>query len=390
MKAILEFNLPDDQMEFNRVNQSLDMACALFDILQLRKSLERIFENSHNTNNDVLKIQVSTDCGGLWTNLATLSSSQLAAGSGGINPNPFFPSITAEWKTYNISEHPFWPNYINSQSLLVRFNFQQGSAGVRNNFFIDAASFGAQDVGINQLTKSVNLSFSIDDNVSWASADPNFSRNDEGDAQGYPTVIDVSFGMKIIENPSVVDSKKSAGVRVYKYNFDGLETQMEGKFRPGHFEGVGTIVKRLFEIVKPTNAYFGEKDFQQLQIIKKLVEKENFPINIVGCPIIREENGLAMSSRNERLSPTERNLAAFIYKTLLEVKNKFSTESLSEITLWVNQVFESQPDFKLDYFEIADEATLQTCETKNQDQKCRVFIAVFVNNIRLIDTISLN
>ena len=90
--------------------------------------------------------------------MATLSSSQLAAGSGGINPNPFFPSTTEEWKTYNISEHPFWPNYINSQSLLVRFNFQQGSAGVRNNFFIDAASFGAQDVGINQLTKSVNLS----------------------------------------------------------------------------------------------------------------------------------------------------------------------------------------------------------------------------------------
>ena len=116
------------------------------------------YARGSNTNNDVLKIQVSTDCGGLWTNLATLSSSQLAAGSGGINPNPFFPSTTAEWKTYNISEHPFWPNYINSQSLLVRFNFQQGSAGVRNNFFIDAASFGAQDVGINQLTKSVNLS----------------------------------------------------------------------------------------------------------------------------------------------------------------------------------------------------------------------------------------
>jgi pantoate--beta-alanine ligase len=165
---------------------------------------------------------------------------------------------------------------------------------------------------------------------------------------------------------------------------------MEGKFRPGHFEGVGTIVKRLFEIVKPTNAYFGEKDFQQLQIIKKLVEKENFPITIVGCPIFREENGLAMSSRNERLSPNERNAAAIIYKTLLEVKHKFLTKSLSEITFWVNQVFENQTDFKLDYFEIADETTLQSCETKNPNQKCRAFIAVFVNNIRLIDTISLN
>jgi pantoate--beta-alanine ligase len=165
---------------------------------------------------------------------------------------------------------------------------------------------------------------------------------------------------------------------------------MEGKFRPGHFEGVGTIVKRLFEIVKPTNAYFGEKDFQQLQIIKKLVEKENFLINIVGCPILREENGLAMSSRNERLSTNERNSAAIIYRTLMEVKLKFSNVSLSEINLWVNQVFENQHDFKLDYFEIADETTLLACKSKNPDQKFRAFIAVFVNNIRLIDTISLN
>jgi pantoate--beta-alanine ligase len=142
--------------------------------------------------------------------------------------------------------------------------------------------------------------------------------------------------------------------------------------------------------VKPTNAYFGEKDFQQLQIIKKLVEKENFPINIVECPIFREQNGLAMSSRNERLSPNERNSAAIIYKTLLEVKQKFSTETLSEIAHWVTQVFENQPDFKLDYFEIADETSLITCETKNPEQKYRAFIAIFVNNIRLIDTISLN
>lgn len=212
-----------------------------------------------------------------------------------------------------------------------------------------------------------------------------YPRNLESDLMKLQTISD----NVIIYAPTVNDIYEGNTIS-NSFNFDGLENQMEGKFRPGHFEGVGTIVKRLFEIVNPTKAYFGEKDFQQLQIIKKLVEKENFPITIVGCAIFREENGLAMSSRNERLSPNERNSAAIIYKTLMEVKNQFASKPLSEITIWVKQVFENQPNFKLDYFEIADETTLLKCETKNPNQKCRAFIAVFVNNIRLIDTISLN
>ena len=212
-----------------------------------------------------------------------------------------------------------------------------------------------------------------------------YPRNLESDIAKLQTISN-----NVIVYAPTVDDIYEGNTTAKSFYFDGLENQMEGKFRPGHFEGVGTIVKRLFEIVKPTNAYFGEKDFQQLQIIKKLVEKENFSINIVECPIFREENGLAMSSRNERLSPNERNAAAIIYQTLLEVQHKFWTEPLSEIEHWVNQVFENQPDFKLDYFEIADETTLLTCKSKNTDQKYRAFIAVFVNNIRLIDTISLN
>jgi len=220
--------------------------------------------------------------------------------------------------------------------------------------------------------------------------------NNLEDLQKYPRNLDTDIAklQTISENLIVyaptVDDIYEGNTTSKSFNFDGLENQMEGKFRPGHFDGVGTIVKRLFDIVNPTNAYFGEKDFQQLQIIKKLVEKEHLPINIVGCAIFREKNGLAMSSRNERLSPNERNDAAIIYQTLLEVQHKFLTEPLSEIEQWVNQEFENQPDFKLDYFEIADETTLITCKSKNTDQKYRAFIAVFVNNIRLIDTISLN
>lgn len=174
------------------------------------------------------------------------------------------------------------------------------------------------------------------------------------------------------------------------FDFDGLENQMEGKFRPGHFNGVGTVVKRLFEIVEPNNAYFGEKDFQQLQIIKKLVDKNSLPITIIGCPIYREPNDLAMSSRNALLTPEERQKAAVIYKTLLKAKTKFEKRSAAVVKKQIEREFKKNLDFKLDYFEIADENTLLPCVKKSKIKKYRAFIAVFINNIRLIDTISLN
>jgi pantoate--beta-alanine ligase len=220
--------------------------------------------------------------------------------------------------------------------------------------------------------------------------------NNPEDLEKYPRTLESdllkleSLNESIIVYAPNVDDVYEGKTVSNQFDFDGLENQMEGKFRPGHFDGVGTIVKLLFEIIKPTNAYFGEKDFQQLQIIKKLVEKFILPINVISCPIFREKNGLAMSSRNERLSQNERQSAAIIYKTLLDVKLKFNSESVAEIKKWVAQVFENQIDFKLDYFEIAEEATLMPCKEINPSKKYRAFIAVFVNNIRLIDTVSLN
>jgi pantoate--beta-alanine ligase len=192
----------------------------------------------------------------------------------------------------------------------------------------------------------------------------------------------------IVYAPSVEDIYEGKTIS-QEFDFDGLENQMEGKFRPGHFNGVGTIVKRLFEIVSPTNAYFGKKDFQQLQIVKKMVSKNHLKVNIIGCEIYREANGLAMSSRNERLSKDEREKAAIIYQTLLETKEKFKTQSCNEVKEWVKEVFNSSSIFDLEYFEIADEETLIPCIEKSKDKNYRAFIAVFVNNIRLIDTISL-
>ncbi|MEO5776436.1 MAG: pantoate--beta-alanine ligase [Flavobacterium sp.] len=220
--------------------------------------------------------------------------------------------------------------------------------------------------------------------------------NNAEDLAKYPKTLDKDIEkIKTVSDdiivfaPSVDDIYEGKTVSQH-FNFDGLENQMEGKFRPGHFDGVGTIVKRLFEIVKPANAYFGEKDFQQLQIVKKMVEKTKLPVNVIGCPIFRESNGLAMSSRNERLSDAERKEAAIIYKTISQAKKLFNTKSAKEVTEYVAKTFGKHERFELEYFQIADEATLLPCIRKSSVKKYRAFIAVFVNKIRLIDTISLN
>lgn len=220
--------------------------------------------------------------------------------------------------------------------------------------------------------------------------------NNPDDLEKYPRTLEKDIEkMKMVSDsilvyaPSVADIYEN-NPKSENYNFDGLEVQMEGKHRPGHFDGVGTIVKKLLEIVQPTFAYFGEKDFQQLQIVKKLVKKHLLKVEIVGCPIFREENGLAMSSRNERLSEVARSKSAFIYEQLQLAKLNFKRISPQEtIQILVNN-FENQPDLQLEYIEIADEETLLPIENKEKNKKYRAFIAVFIEKIRLIDNISLN
>lgn len=220
--------------------------------------------------------------------------------------------------------------------------------------------------------------------------------NNPEDLLKYPRTLDNDVKLVETVSPDIivyaptVEDIYSGNTKAETFDFDGLELVMEGEFRPGHFDGVGTVVKRLFEIVRPQYAYFGEKDFQQLQIVKKLVEKEQLPVSIVPCPIFREANGLAMSSRNERLSAVERAQAALIYNTLQTAKSWFEKQDAHWVANWVEEQFKNHPLFELEYFTIADEARLLPCETKDPTQKYRAFIAVFANKIRLIDTISLN
>lgn len=174
------------------------------------------------------------------------------------------------------------------------------------------------------------------------------------------------------------------------FQFDGLEHEMEGKFRKGHFDGVGTIVKLFFEIIRPDKAYFGKKDFQQLRIVEKMVENSKLPVQIIGCDIFREDDGLAMSSRNVRLTSEQRKAAPFIYKILKGAKTKFGTKSANVVTEWVICQFSNHKILNLEYFIIADEETLKTVVRKSNSKSYRAFIAVYVDDVRLIDNIELN
>ncbi|MBT8384669.1 MAG: pantoate--beta-alanine ligase [Bacteroidia bacterium] len=188
----------------------------------------------------------------------------------------------------------------------------------------------------------------------------------------------------------LVDDIYNDQILAVNFDFDGLEFEMEGKHRLGHFNGVGTIVKKLFDIVKPNKAYFGEKDFQQLQIIRNMVKKNHIPVDIIGCKIFREKDGLAMSSRNVRLSEEQRKMVPFIYKTLKKAKKKFKENSIPEVLRWVQKEFENNSVLKLEYFEIANIETLKPSKRKSKKVKYRGFIAAFAGNVRLIDNIALN
>lgn len=175
-----------------------------------------------------------------------------------------------------------------------------------------------------------------------------------------------------------------------QYNFRGIETVMEGTHRPGHFDGVGTVLNYLFRQVQPDEAFFGEKDYQQLLIVKKLVEIEKLPLKITGCPIHRQENGLAMSSRNARLTPQQLEEATFIYKTLNQVKKDFDTKSANTLREWVTMQFKNNPHLELEYFEISNIKNLRPLSRKRTHQEYRAFIAAFAGEIRLIDNIAIN
>lgn len=220
--------------------------------------------------------------------------------------------------------------------------------------------------------------------------------NNSDDFDKYPRTIEQDLSLLsefenkvLVYVPEVKDIYPN-GIQSAHFEYGGIENEMEGKFRPGHFDGVGTVLKSFFNLLTPDNAYFGEKDFQQLQIVKKLVELENITVNIVGCPILRESSGLAMSSRNKRLNENQLLETPLIHKVLKQVKNDFGIKNAKEISHWVeNQILGNQ-ELELEYFVIAEESTLKPILKIESNRKYRAFIAVFAGDVRLIDNIALN
>ena len=215
--------------------------------------------------------------------------------------------------------------------------------------------------------------------------------NDKNDLVKYPRTLDAdckllkACGATYAFAPSVEEMYPEPDTRQFSYA--PLDTVMEGAFRPGHFNGVCQIVSKLFEAVKPHRAYFGEKDFQQLAIIREMVRQMQFDLEIVGCPIVREEDGLALSSRNARLSAEERENALKISQTLFKSRTFAATHTVSETLKFVEDAITAVPGLRLEYFEIVDGNTLQKVDNWNQTSYVAGCITVFCGDVRLIDNI---
>ena len=218
--------------------------------------------------------------------------------------------------------------------------------------------------------------------------------NNPNDLASYPRTVEKDLellqtvGCDIVFAPEADDIySKSETESRFEFDFEGLDKVMEGKFRPGHFNGVVQIVSKLFDLVRPNRAYFGEKDFQQLAIIRLMTRRYNLPIEIVPCPIVREDLGLALSSRNSLLKDNEKQVASHIYAVLNESRQFVPQTEVEELKQCVIAAIEQKPELKVEYFDIVDGHTLKSIGKWDESDYVVGCITVFCGNVRLIDNI---
>jgi pantoate--beta-alanine ligase len=215
--------------------------------------------------------------------------------------------------------------------------------------------------------------------------------NDPKDLDAYPRTLEkdstmlLETGVHVLFCPDVREIYPEGLQTSLEYELDGLDNVMEGEHRPGHFQGVVRVVKRLLELVSPDRLYMGQKDFQQFTIIGHMIKKWKLPVELVVCPTVREFNGLAMSSRNQRLSDHMKSKAALIYKVLMEVKRRFiQQESSSELEDFAKSTFAIE-GFQVEYFSIVDGANLKHVEHISQTNYAVACTALWAEGVRLID-----
>ncbi len=220
--------------------------------------------------------------------------------------------------------------------------------------------------------------------------------NNEFDLKNYPKNIkkDISLIESVSKKIKVfcpeINEMYEKGLNYNQYNFNGIDSKLEGKYRKGHFNGVATIVSKLFKLFKPNQAFFGEKDFQQTQIVKRLIDLEKHKTKLIICPTVREKNGLAMSSRNNLLSQKNRENSSIIFHNLNYVKTHFKKTDFDQIISKCIKSINSYDGFKTEYFEIVDSFSLSKQKKYCENKSYRVFVSVIVDEVRLIDNILLN
>ena len=217
--------------------------------------------------------------------------------------------------------------------------------------------------------------------------------NDKHDLETYPRTLDADcallepVGCDYVFAPSVAEMYPEPDTRVFNFNLGPVAEVMEGPRRPGHFNGVAQVVSKLFYIVEPDNAYFGEKDFQQIAVIREMVRQLNLPVHIVDCPIQREADGLALSSRNTRLTPEQRQKAPVIARTLKESTTFLPAKSVQEVIDYVVNTINQVPEMEVEYFEIVDGNTMQPIQNWSDTTYPVGCITVYCGEVRLIDNI---
>lgn len=218
--------------------------------------------------------------------------------------------------------------------------------------------------------------------------------NDKHDLETYPRTLEAdcalleAAGCHYVFAPSVEEMYPEPDTRVF--NLGRVAEVMEGAMRPGHFNGVAQVVSKLFYIVEPDNAYFGEKDFQQIAVIRAMVKQLNIPVKINVCPIKREADGLALSSRNTRLTPELRQKAPLIARTLKESTTFAPGKSVQEVIDFVVNTINADPDMRVEYYEIVDGNTLEAIKDWSETDYPVGCITVFCGEVRLIDNIKYN